>query len=149
MLSLTFAWFSGTVRDIQSAFIRNDANALYRHFASAASLNISLPAPFSFSDQLSSQQAFFLFKQFFSAQRTLEFDPDVRLSSLRGKKGAILKARWSFKNVRDGSRYAFRVFFYIVPESEKSRGSPAGPPGFTGSPGKQSWKILEIKAENY
>jgi len=149
VLSLTFAWFSGTVRDIQGAFIANDANVLYRHFSSAASLNISLPEPFSFSDQLSSQQALFLFKQFFSTHRTLEFDPDVRLSSLRGKKGAILKARWSFKNARDGGQYAFRVFFYIVPESEKPRGSPARPPGFAGSAGKQSWRILEIKAENY
>jgi len=143
VISLTFSWFSGTVGDIQGAFTANDPKILYRHFASDASISISLPEPFSFSDQLSSEQGFFLFKQFFSTHRTLEFDPESRLSSLRDNKGAILKTRWSFQNIRDGSRYAFRLFFYIVPEPGR-----AGP-GRRGASGRQSWKILEIKAENY
>ncbi|MCK7511873.1 MAG: hypothetical protein MZV70_52730 [Desulfobacterales bacterium] len=36
-----------------------------------------------------------------------------------GRRGGILRARWSFRNERTGKQYPFRVYFFFVPESRR------------------------------
>ena len=124
---LTLSLFSPTEKSIERAFFQNDAKLLYALVSPRNQVNISLPEPISFSDQVSSEQAFFLFRQIYSTFLTFEFYADIELPVIAKKNGLIFKARWSFKNRKSNNQYVLQVFFYLVKDA--------------------GWKITEIKAE--
>ena len=126
-------------KDIQRAWLRNSASELLNIFSRTAALNVSLPEPVLFSDQVSHEQAYFLFERIFSTYKTFEFIPEAGLSMSPEGRSCILKARWSFRNTRNNSPYLFVVFFYLIPDP--------GPPGSRGTPSTLPWRISEIKAE--
>jgi hypothetical protein len=138
LLSSLLTLLAPTVDGIGQACLDNDAGDLARYF-SRTEINVSLPDPISFSDEVSPEQAYFLFHGIFSKFKSFEFSPDPRLSSLAGRPGCILKVRWSFRNVKDDSPSLFLMMFYLVPEPREAR-PPSSPVG-------SAWKIMEIKAE--
>jgi len=140
------AFFSGLLAvffpissDIQQAWVRNSASELFKIFSTTAGLNVSLPEPIFFSDQVSREQAYFLFDRIFSSYQTFEFIPEAGFSMSPEGRGCIIKARWSFRDTRNNSPYLFVVFFYLIPDP--------GPEGSRASPGPPPWRISEIKAE--
>lgn len=124
---LTLSLFSQTTKSIERAFFQNDPRLLYSLLSTRNHINISLPEPISFSDQLSSEQALFLFRQVYSTFSTFEFYAASELPVLAKEKSFIFKGRWSFKNKKNNNQYVLQVFFYLVNETE--------------------WRITEIKAE--
>jgi hypothetical protein len=124
---------------VETAFLQNSPAVLRELLATDGTIPVSLPEPLSLADQLSPDQAFLVFNRIFAVFKTTEFTTDPRLSSLPGRPGAILKARWSFRNERTGNQYPFRVYFFLVPvpgSAEAEARSPAA-----------SFRIVEIRAE--
>lgn len=123
-----------TTQDIDIAFLQNNPKILFDYFPEQGYIHVSFPPPISLSDQLSNQQAFFLFKKIFSSYTTLEFysggAPHVTSDN-----SLIYTSRWSFKDRRN-NLYVFQVFFYLVNKSLGHKGSPLS-----------AWKILEIRVE--
>jgi hypothetical protein len=136
-LSVLLALPSQTSVAIERAFLENSADTLRSVLTTSGDIPLSLPDPLSFGDQVSPDQAYFLFKQIFAVFKTSEFFTDTRLSALPGRAGGILNARWSFRNQRTGNSYPFRVFFYLVPET----------PAASGVPGTGRLRVVEIRAE--
>ena len=124
---------------MERAFLQNSPDILRELFASEGTIPVFLPDPLSFADQVSSDQAFLLFKNIFSVYRTTEFTTDPHLSRFPGRPGVILRARWSFRNERTGNHYPFRIFFLLAPEGTVSIPVPSA----SGIP----LKIVEIRAE--
>lgn len=120
--------------NIQRAFLQNNPHSLYSLFPDGYHVNFSFPEPISFSDQLTDQQAYFLFQKIFSDYLTFEFYSLSEAGELQNK-NYIYKARWSFKDKNNNNQYVFHLFF-LLKESEK---------GTKNKPGK--WNIIEIKAE--
>lgn len=87
---------------------------------------------YGFSDQLSNQQAYFLFKKIFNSFSTFEFYSE-RQSLSSEQETYIFKARWSFKNKKNNNQYVFHIFFFLLKENDQKHGN--------------LWKITEIKAE--
>ncbi len=133
LLSLFFSFNSSITANIEKAFLQNNPELLYPLFATAQPIQISFPAPISFSDQLSGEQAFFLFERTFRTYTTFEFFPETSALRSPEKGRTIFQARWSFLN-KNKTQYVFQVFFLIRRE-----------PGASG-PG-DPWRITEIKAE--
>jgi len=130
MLSLAF--FAQTAKNIERAFFQNDARAFHSLLTSHRHLNISLPEPLSFSDHVSTEQAYFLFRKIFAVYSTFEFYTDSESARPARADNRILKSRWSFKDNRNNNQYVFLVFFYLVDETSDPLGG---------------WKIAEIKAQ--
>ena len=126
-LLLTLSLFSQTTRSIERAFFQNDPKILYSLLSKRNHINISLPEPISFSDQLSSEQVLFLFRQIYSTFSTFEFYAASELPVLAKERSFIFKGRWSFKNNKNNNQYVLQVFFYLINETE--------------------WRVREIKAE--
>jgi hypothetical protein len=124
---------------IETAFLENSPALLRELLTTEGAIPVSLPEPLSLADQLSTDQAFLVFRRIFSVFKTTEFNTDPQLSSLAGAAGGILKARWSFRNERTGNQYPLRLYFFVVPESEPP------PPGAKGP--AMAFKIVEIRAE--
>jgi hypothetical protein len=103
-------------------------------FPPKSHINISLPEPISFSDQVSSQQAYFLFQKIFSSYTTFEFYSENQPTSIEGD-SAIIKTRWSIRDKKNQNQYVFNVFFYLIkqPSNVKRKTS-------------DDWKITEIRA---
>ena len=59
-LSLTL---NNAAQGIEKAFLQNDPAFLYALLDADSYINVSLPDPISFSDQLSNEQAFYLFRK--------------------------------------------------------------------------------------
>jgi len=131
-LLLSLAFFSQTIKDIERAFFQNDARLLHPLLTSQQRLYISLPEPLSFSDHVSADQAYFLFRRIFSTYTTFEFFIDKESIPLTRGKSSIFKSRWSFKNNRNNDQYVFLIFFYLTADSH--------PPGL-------NWRIAELKAQ--
>ena len=124
---LTLFLFSPTEKGIERAFYQNNARLLYALLSPENQINISLPEPVSFSDQVSAEQALFLFRQIYSTFLTFEFYADSELPVIAKKNSLIFKARWSFKNKKNNDLYVLQVFFYLIKDRD--------------------WRITEIKAE--
>jgi hypothetical protein len=139
LISSLLAFVPFVTRDIGQACVANSAAALARLLSPTAGLHASLPDPISFSDRLSHEQAYFLFERIFAVHRTFEFVPERELTLVPGKPGFIFKARWSFRDTRNGNPYLFRIFFYIMPRP--------GAPAAGGLSPLTGWEIVEIKAE--
>lgn len=135
-LVLVLSLFSQTTKSIERAFFQNDPDLLYSLLSARNHINISLPEPLSFSDQVSSEQALFLFRQIYSTFSTFEFYAASELPILAKKNSFIFKTRWSFKNKKNNNQYVLQVFFYIVNEMEGKKENF-----------QNLWRITEIKAE--
>ncbi|MCK4496208.1 MAG: hypothetical protein KAU91_07645 [Candidatus Aminicenantes bacterium] len=125
---------SSTTLNIERSFLQNNPKMLYNLFSSKNYIDISLPEPISFSDQLSNQQAYFLFKRIFSSYSTFEFYAE-RPSFPPEKEIFILKARWSFRDKKNKNQFLFHIFFYLKEEKVKKNRKT-----------QISWRITEIKA---
>lgn len=136
---------SPTTDAIEMSFLQNNPKMLYELFSSRDSIHISLPEPISFSDQLSNQQAYFLFRKIFSSYLTFEFYSESELPSEIEENYYIFRARWSFKNKKNNNQYVFRIYFYLVKEiGSQGRNSLLSPKHDRLS---NDWNIIEIKAE--
>jgi len=131
LISSLAAFAPAVTRDITEAWAANDVGAVIRLLSPAAGLHVSLPGPIAFSDRVSREQAYFLFERIFAVHGTYEFVPEPDLTMVPGKPGFIFKARWSFRDRRNGNPYLFRLFFYVGPRPRPGTG----------------WEIVEIKAE--
>lgn len=125
---------STTTQNIEKAFLQNNPKMLYALLASEGHINISFPDPISFSDQLSNQQAYFLFQKIFSSYTTFEFYSE-RQTFPTDAESFIFKARWSFKDKKNNNQYAYHLFFYLLKVQDQK------------SKIKKNWEISEIKAE--
>ncbi len=132
ILSFTLAT---TTQNIEKAFLQNNSKLLFELFSTQNPLNISLPEPIYFSDQLSNEQAYFVFKNIFSSYSTFEFYSERQTQAYENK-NHIYQARWSFRDKKNNDQYLFYIFFYLVKETAEGNESP-----------KTDWKITEIKAK--
>lgn len=139
LVSSLLAFTPAVTRDIAEAWAANDIGAVTRLLSPAAGLHVSLPDPISFSDRVSREQAYFLFERIFAVHGTYEFVPEPDLTLVPGKPGFIFKARWSFRDRRNGNPYLFRLFFFIMPRPGRAADAPASL--------RTGWEIVEIKAE--
>jgi len=130
LLTALLSLLSPVTQEIEKAFLQNNPKILYSLFSLESSINISLPEPISFSDQVSSEQAYFLFRKIFSSFTTLEFYSEEEFPFSTENQSFIFKARWSFKDNKNNNQYPINIFFYLINEKHKN-----------------SWKIIEIKAE--
>jgi hypothetical protein len=124
---------------IETAFLENSPAVLRDLLAAEGTIPVSLPEPLSLADQLSPDQAFLVFREFFSIFKTTEFTANPQVFSLPGSPGGILKARWSFRNRRTGRQYPFRLYFFIAPVRLPRAPDAPGP--------LMAFKIVEIRAE--
>ena len=138
-LSVLLAFPFPTFNTLEQAFLQNSPETLRGLFSSSGDIPLSLPEPLACADQVSPDQAYFIFKQIFGVFKTTEFYIDQSFSSFPGKPGGIIGARWSFRNQRTGNRYPFRVFFFFAPEVGTARAPALGP--------RLGFKIVEIRAE--
>jgi len=144
LLTVLVSLLPTTTQNIEKAFLQNNPEILYSLFSAKNSVNISLPEPISFSDQLSNQQAYFLFKKIFSAYTTFEFYSEKELPSDLENQNFIFKARWSFRNNKNNNQYVIYVFFYLIKEKNSD---PSFRQSLKNENSKITWKIIEIKAE--
>jgi len=143
LLTVLFSLLPTTSQNIEKAFLQNNPKILYSLFSSKSAINISLPEPISFSDQLSNQQAYFLFRNIFSSFTTFEFYSKRELPSLPERQNFIFKARWSFRDNKNNNQYVIHIFFYLI--KEKNYASLFRP-NQKNEKIKNTWKIVEIKA---
>jgi len=131
---LTSLQISPFTNNIEKSFLQNNEKMLFSLFPENGYINISFPDPISFSDQISSQQAYYFFKNIFSSFSTFEFYSELPFKAAN-ENSFILKTRWSFRNRKNRHQYVFQVFFYIT--------KLEGP---SNEPGKHQWQITELKA---
>jgi hypothetical protein len=124
-----------TTQNIEKAFLQNNSKMLLALLPPRSHINVSLPSPISFADQVSNQQAYFLFKKIFSSYSTFEFYSERQKQSSQSET-TILKARWSFRDKKNNNQYVFNIFFYLKRLEVEDREQK-----------KNVWKITEIKAE--
>ncbi len=134
LLTILSLIFTSAVQDIEQSFLQNNPKILYSLFSSQNSISISFPQPISFSDQVSNQQAYFLFRRLLRFYSTFEFFSDP-LPSWTSNTSFIVKARWSFKD-RKNNKYVYIVFFHFLIEPKETRRGTI-----------YQWKLTEIKAE--
>ncbi|MBU4255372.1 MAG: hypothetical protein KJ727_12325 [Acidobacteria bacterium] len=131
-LSLTL---TATTQNIERAFLQNNAKLLYSYFPERSYINIALPEPVSFSDYVSNQQAYFLFKRIFSSYTTFQFFSD-RETIFIPRRTVIFKARWSFLDRKTDNQHVYFIYFYLTFHTD---GINHREPVF--------WKIREIRVE--
>lgn len=141
LFSVVLSLVSLPAQNIEKSFVRNDVRLLHSQLSHETRINIYLPEPLSFSDQVSDEQAFFLFERIFRRCLTLEFIPEPRIFQSQPGGPIILKARWFLTDTSNNSRFALRVYFMLQPE----RPAEAARPGSRRLPSR--WRITEIKAE--
>lgn len=134
-------------QNIEKSFLQNKAKGLYELFSERSFINISLPEPISFSDQLSNQQAYFFFQRLFSSYSTFEFYPESQSFPPEAKNKYIFKARWSFKNKKNNNQYVFYLSFYLKREITSASYSLPLDLLKADRQNAKDWKIVEIKAE--
>ncbi len=120
---------------LESAFLQNDPARLEQLLPLDSPVLITLPEPFQVSDFFSRQQTFQIMKRLFRHTSTLEFFVDQENQPVIDRKGAIIQARWSATDRRDGRKYLFRLYLYVFPEK------PSGQNNLS------RLKIREIRAE--
>jgi hypothetical protein len=138
-LSILFSLPLPVAARVETAFLENSPAVLRELLATEGTISVSLPEPLSLADQLSPDQAYLVFREFFTTFKTTEFTTNPQVFSLPGSPGGILKARWSFRNRRTGRQYPFRLYFFIVPVRLPR---PPGDPHPL-----MAFRIVEIRAE--
>jgi hypothetical protein len=133
--ALTIFTFTVTTatQDIEKAFLQNNPRLLSNLFSTQNPINVSLPDPIFFSDQITHHQAHFLFKNIFAFYSTFEFYSE-RQPFIPEKSNYIFKARWSFRDKKNNDQFPFYIFFFLIKEAS-SDGA------------KTTWRISEIKAK--
>jgi len=133
--ALTFLTLAITpaTQDIERAFLQNNPKLLSNLFSTQYPLNVSLPDPIFFSDQITHHQAYFLFKKIFAFYSTFEFYSEQQTLTPE-KASYIFKARWSFRDKKNNDQYPFYIFFFLNMEASKDGA-------------KSIWRISEIKAK--
>lgn len=121
---------------LENAFLQNDPARLADLLPRESPVLLTLPEPFQVSDCFSREQAFLILKQLFQHGSTLEFFVDQENKPVLDRQGAIIQARWSASDKRDGRKHLFRVYFYIFPEKPSGKKT-----------GQFLLKIREIRAE--
>lgn len=134
VLSLLSFFLTSTSQTIEKAFLENNSRILHSLFAPGSHIQVSLPEPITFSDQLTDQQAFFLFKDLFISYETFVFYSE-RPALLPRDQNPILKARWSFRDRKSKRQHVFHVYFFLIPTAHHPRSHPL------------PWRISEIRAE--
>jgi hypothetical protein len=120
-------------QEIEKAFLQNNPKLLSNLFSTQHPINVSLPDPIFFSDQITHHQAYFVFKNIFAFYSTFEFYSEQQ-PFIPEKTGYIFKARWSFRDKKNDDQYPFYIFFFLIKE--------------TSSDGAETtWRISEIKAK--
>jgi hypothetical protein len=137
LLSLLSLTLNNSAQHIEKSFLQNDPAYLYALFDVNGYINVSLPAPISFSDQVSNEQAFYLFRKIFDSYSTFEFYSDREPTPV-GRKSIIFKARWSFQDQMD-SKHVLFIFFYMIRDSGQDI-------RLGGKDHISQWKITEIRA---
>jgi len=127
------------IKPLERAFLENSPRILSELLTAEGDIQISLPDPLSVADELSSDQVYLVFKRIFAVYKTTEFFVDPDFSTLQGRPGGILRARWSFLNQKTGDQYPIRLFIYLTPD-RAPEGSASGGPG-------TALRIVEIRAE--
>ncbi|MCR4395813.1 MAG: hypothetical protein NUW07_03650 [Candidatus Saccharicenans sp.] len=135
-LSFVLALINQFNFSLESAFLQNDPASLAQLLPSDSPVLLTLPEPFQVSDCFSREQAFQILKRLFQHGSTLEFFVDQENQPVLDRRGAIIQARWSASDKRDGRKHLFRVYFYIFPERPSDRKT-----------GEPLLKIREIRAE--
>ena len=135
-----------TTQDIDKAFLLNNPSLIHARFSTRSRLAIYLPEPLSFSDQLSDQQAFFLFQNIFKRFSTMEFFPESQVNLVPEEGRFLFRARWSFQDRANNDRFVFRLFILLQKE-KPAPGSLRRNSRSIGPPLPALWKITEIKAE--
>jgi hypothetical protein len=126
---------SPTTQKIERAFLENNPTLFYETLSAESHINISLPEPITFSDQLSNHQAYFLFKNIFSTYSTFEFYPEKQ-SAGPDSNSYIFKARWSFRDKKTNKQHVYYIYFHLLQNEKLQENSSSG-----------IWKITEIRAE--
>jgi hypothetical protein len=147
LLSVFLSLLSTSTKNIEKAFLQNNPGQLFSLLSEKSYIHISLPEPISFSDQLSSQQAYFFFRKTFRTFKTFEFYSENNSIRFPEKGVTIFKARWSFINKKNNNQYVFQIYFYL--RSNQDRGKTISASGASRESSKifNIWKITEIKAE--
>ena len=128
-------FLTNTTQTIEKTFLQNNPKLLIHLLSTRNRVNISLPDPLVFSDQLSAQQTYFLLKDIFSTYSTFEFYSEA-IPSNPPQDTIIFRSRWSFRHKRNKNQYVFHVFFLLVKEEDRQSMNPSS-----------QWKITEIKAQ--
>lgn len=133
--ALTFLTLTVTsaAQDIERAFLQNNPKLLSNLFSTQHPINVSLPDPIFFSDQVTHHQAYFLFKKIFAFYSTFEFYSEQQTLTPE-KASYIFKARWSFRDKKNNDQYPFYIFFFLIKEASKDEA-------------ESIWRISEIKAK--
>jgi len=135
ILSLLLTLLNQFNLSLETAFLQNDPAKLYQLMPVNSPILITLPEPFQVSDFFSKEQAFLIAKRLFRQISTLEFFIDQENPPAIDAKGALVQARWSVIDNRDGRKYLFRVYFYLFSEKVSDQSY------------KARLKIREIRAE--
>lgn len=141
LFSIVLSLVSIPAQNIEKSFLLNDVRQLHSQLSHETRLSIYLPEPLSFSDQVSDEQAFFLFQRIFRRYVTLEFIPEQRIFQAQPQGPIIIKARWFFTDAVNNNRYALRIYFLLQPETAAA----VTRPDLRRTP--SPWRIIEIKAE--
>ncbi len=141
LFSIVVSLVSITSQDIERAFLQNSARRLQALVGPDIRLTVYLPDPLSFSDQVSPEQAFFIFQRIFRRYVTREFLIEPGFYQAEPGGPLVVKARWSFADAANNDRFVLRVFFLL----DRDKPRPAAKPGLVRA--GPAWKIIEIKAE--
>ncbi len=132
LLSFFLSFPSSFTADIEKAFLKNDARVLLTLLPAGQPVSVALPEPISFSDQITREQAYFLFRDLFRSYTTFEFFPEPNVFAAADGGRVIFKARWSFLDAAE-KQFVFEAYFYVRSRTDARRGVV--------------WEITEIKAE--
>ncbi len=132
LLGFFLSFPSSFTADLEKAFLQNDARVLLDLLPAGQPVSVALPEPISFSDQITREQAYFLFRDIFRAYTTFEFFPEPNVFASPEGGRIIFKARWSFFDAAE-KQFVFEAYFYL-------RSRPDGRGGAL-------WEITEIKAD--
>ncbi len=134
-LSLLLTLLNQFNLSLETAFLQNDPAKLRQLMPVNSPLLITLPEPFQVSDFFSEEQAFLITKRLFQQISTLEFFIDQEPPPAIDARGALVQARWSVIDNKEGRKSLFRVYFYLFSEKASDHSY------------KIRLKIREIRAE--
>jgi hypothetical protein len=133
-LPLSLTLLTLTSRNIEKAFLQNDAAILAALCQPDSAIQVSLPEPIGFSDVLSPGQVRVFFEQLFARFPTFEFFIESPLPLFLPGDRWFIRARWSFLEKKSLQQYVFRIYFQVkMMEGFPNRGV--------------EWRIIEIRAE--
>ncbi len=132
---LSLCFLSLTSKDIERAFLQNNAAALQELLMPQQAIYISLPEPLAISDILLPGQARVYFGRLFTLYPTFEFFIESPLPPFPAQDRLYIQARWSFLDKKNLRQHVFKVHF-LVKKTE-----------LTGRQKGWPWRIIEIRAE--